>query len=579
MLNRLQRWLTTPTQSQRWRYLWFGLSCCAPLLYGALALKQGWGDAIVQDDARQYLFWMQRFSNPSLFQGDPIADYFQSVSPVGYVGLYRLGAAVGLEPFLLNKLLPPVLALVTTGYFFWLTLEILPVPFTGFAATLLLNQTLWMKDDVVSATPRAFVYPLFVASLYAWVSYRAHPKRSLTLATLSCGVPLLLLGLFYPQYVLVMSGVLVLGLVQRPSAAGGRWRLQLTERDAVFCGVSLGIALAVVAYYSLTVSDYGPTITAEQARQLPEFWPGGRNFFFSDNLWWFYVLGDRSGLLHVGLVRPATLCLGLGLPALWRRSPLLRDSAQQGILWRIWLAGFIWFLAAHLLLFRLHLPSRYMDHTWRFVMAIAAALVVTTAVDALLRWGQRARRPLVAAGGLSLIAGLLLAYPAFVEDFPLTKYKAGQSPQLYQFFREQPADIRVASLTEEASNLPTFAARSVVVAREYAIPYHLGYYLPFRERAIALTKAQYTPDLRELQAAIRRYDIDFWLLEGNAFEADYVSRSWVAQYEAELQAALTPFHGGVKPALAVAAPLCRRKEVRSQVIDAACVLKLSLPPQ
>lgn len=568
----LQRWLVTPTLSQRRRYLWFGLSFGAPLLYGLLALGQGWGDLVVQDDARQYLFWMARFSDPAAFPDDPIADYFQSVTPLGYMGLYRAGAALGIDPFTFNKLLPIPLALITTAYMFWLTLTVLPIPFTGFVATLLLNQTLWMKDDIVSATPRAFLYPLFAAFLYYWAQYRANPKRSLGPAIAGVALPLLLLGLFYPQYVLVASAILGLQLV----SLAPRPHLQLSRRNRLFCGAGLAIAAAVIAYYALTASDYGPTITAAQARNLPEFWPGGRNFFFSPNRWWFYFLGDRSGLFHVGLVRPATLCLGLGLPLVWRRwSPVIQ---VQGLLWRLWLAGFIWFGLAHLLLFRLHLPSRYMDHTWRFVMAIAAAIVVTAIVNGLL---QR-RRSLI---GLGLVALLLLVYPAFVEDFPLTKYKLGRVPQLYSVLQTLPQNSRIATTAEVASNIPTFATRSVLVAREYAIPYHLGYYLPFRQRAIALAQAQYTPDLAELQAVIRRYDIDFWILEGGAYAPEYPFKSWISQYEADIPA-LRAFEQGASPALATVAPSCRQTTVRSlQLIDASCILawpaknEVESPPQ
>ncbi|MGF1536365.1 MAG: hypothetical protein ACFB4J_07775, partial [Elainellaceae cyanobacterium] len=108
---------------------------------------------------------------------------------------------------------------------------------------------------------------------------------------------------------------------------------------------------------------------------------------------------------------------------------------------------------------------------------------------------------------------------------------------------------------------------------EYAIPYHLGYYLPFRERAIALTQAQYTPDLAQLQATIRRYEIDFWLLDGNAFDPDYLEDSWVAQYASDFQDGLIPFYSGVAPALAEVAPTCSALKLRSlQVIDAGCVL-------
>ena len=35
-------------------------------------------------------------------------------------------------------------------------------------ATLMFNQNIWRKDDLVSATPRAFIYPLFLAFLFYW---------------------------------------------------------------------------------------------------------------------------------------------------------------------------------------------------------------------------------------------------------------------------------------------------------------------------------------------------------------------------------------------------------------------------
>jgi len=69
-------------------------------------------------------------------------------------------AGSGINPPFVNKLLPTVLGPLQPATF-GVCLE-LPVPTAGFIATLLLNQSLWMKDDLVSA-PRAFVYPLFLA--------------------------------------------------------------------------------------------------------------------------------------------------------------------------------------------------------------------------------------------------------------------------------------------------------------------------------------------------------------------------------------------------------------------------------
>ena len=53
----------------------------------------------MQDDARQHVFWMQRFIDSELFPHDLIADYFQSVAPTGYTTLYRIAAALGSIPF------------------------------------------------------------------------------------------------------------------------------------------------------------------------------------------------------------------------------------------------------------------------------------------------------------------------------------------------------------------------------------------------------------------------------------------------------------------------------------------------
>ncbi len=77
---------------------WFSLSLIIAAIYSGLALREAFSHAyIVQDDARQHVFWMQRFIDGELFPHDLIADYFQSVAPVGYTTLYRIAAAVGIH--------------------------------------------------------------------------------------------------------------------------------------------------------------------------------------------------------------------------------------------------------------------------------------------------------------------------------------------------------------------------------------------------------------------------------------------------------------------------------------------------
>ena len=154
--------------------LWFFLSLLIAVYMAWEPLQNSLShDYVVQDDARQHVFWMQRFIDSELFPHDLLADYFQSVAPPGYTWLYQGFAGLGVEPILLHKLLPLPLMLLSTAYGFGICWQLLRVPFAGFLTALLLNISLWMRDDVVSATPVAFAYPLLLAFVYYWL------KRSL----------------------------------------------------------------------------------------------------------------------------------------------------------------------------------------------------------------------------------------------------------------------------------------------------------------------------------------------------------------------------------------------------------------
>lgn len=184
-------------------FFWFTLSMTLAVVCGILGLQQAFSsEYVVQDDARHHVFWMRRFFDPELFPNDIVTDYFQSISPLGYTAFYRMMAFVGIDPIFLSKLLPIVLGMIATGYCFALCLQLLPVPFAGFIATLLLNQNLWLKDDLASGTPRSFLYPLFLAFLYYLV------KR----AFVPCFIIIFLQGLFYPQHLLVYIGIFFLRL-------------------------------------------------------------------------------------------------------------------------------------------------------------------------------------------------------------------------------------------------------------------------------------------------------------------------------------------------------------------------------
>lgn len=567
---RRQKLVTAPKiKFNRRVVFWFSLSLTFAIIYSLLGLRIGFSSYyVVQDDARQHVFWMRRFLDPGLFPNDLLADYFQSVAPLGYTNLYRFFATTGIDPMLLNKFIPTILGVITTGFCFGTCLQIFPIPLAGFLTTLLLNQYLWLRDDLVSGTAVAFFYPLFTGFLFYLL------RRNLLLVC----VAIALLGLFYPQGVFICAGILGLQLV--------RWqhrRIIFTQnrRDYLFCAIALGVAFLVLSVYALKSSEYGPVIIPAEARTLPEFRSTGLSQFFVDIPQHFWFTGQRSGIMpKYGTILPIVATLLL-LPMLLfpKVFPLVKQLTSQGwLLVQITLASLGMFFVAHALLFRLHLPTRYTEHSLRIVTAIAGGIAIAILLDGLLHWAAHTKQNTkqyqwLALGIATLLLTAVIISPAFLEKFPKTDYVIGKFPALYEFFAQQPKDILIASLTEETANIPSFSQRSILVGGVgFPVPYHKGYYAHIRQRTNDLIAAQYSPDLQQVRSFIQKYDIDYWLIEASAWHPVYITRSrWIRQYDAANQA-ISFLHQGKIPALANEVKRCSVFETGDFVVlQASCI--------
>ena len=131
----------------------------------------------------------------------------------------------------------------------------------------------------------------------------------------------------------------------------------------------------------------------------------------------------------------------------------------------------------------------------------------------------------MAALGSALLLGVILSYPLLLPIFPTSGYIKGADPALYQFFLKQPTTIRIASLSDEVDNLPTFCHRSIIIGAECAVPFHPAYYLPLRDRGLQIARAQYSAEPAVVYQCARDQQIDFWLLDRKAFSRKYWHKS------------------------------------------------------
>ena len=494
------------------------------MLYGILFWRIAFeGPYTIQDDARQHVFWMWRYVDATLFPNDLIADYFQSVAPVGYKALYRLGTFAGIHPLTFHKLLPPIICLAGTVYAFYLALAIIPVPLVAFINTLILNQSLWMWDELASGTPKAFSVLLILAFLLH-VSQRN---------MWACAIAIALQGLFYPH--LVFISVLLLALRTAWPNSNRRSNIRLLLVGSI-------VAVLVLLPYLLTTSPYGPVVTLDQAKTMVEFSPSGRNAFFYNNWSKYWFFSGRSGFLPP--IVPTTICLSLCLPLLlWLKLPLLKKISRHGVLIvQLGLASTILFFLSHSVLFRLHLPSRYSRHSLKVIVALAAAMVIVAVLDTglrrLCRQPQQLWRQAIA---LAMVLGVTLVtvgYPLLLDSFLDVVYIDSDRAALYEYIKAQPKDIRIASLANESENIPAFTGRSIMISRGHSLAYHQGYYNQIRPRILDLITGQYSPNLSVLKSVITDYDIDFWLIDENSFNPDNMPRMWFRQFQTEWTTAM-----------------------------------------
>ena len=545
--------------------LWLGLSIIAAMLFSLSGLVPALrSQYTIQDDARQHIFWMQQFSNGELFQGDLITDYFQSVSPLGFKALYRLVSILGIDVFWFNKISPLLIGVATTIYCFAVSYAIFPIAIAGFFTSLLLNQNLWLLDDLSSGTPRAFIYLLLLAFIYYLLKNQ----------TLGCIIILIFQGLFYPPAVLISGFILGLRIVFTSS-----------NRKLEFWGL-VTTSLILVGYAAQT-SKFAPVITAQIAKSLPEFTSWGRSAFFDDSWLQFWLISRRSGFFPIEW-QYSLMCI-YGLTLWWllsypQRFPLVKKTRPEiSIIYQLFFASSCLYFLAHLLLFRLHLPGRYTHHSIRICLALLDGITLTIISNSLTNFLQKfiSSQSLTNKLFRPILLGLLLTallYPTYAaQSYPeRLGYVTGEATELYEFLRTQPSATLITTLSKEADLIPSLTGQSVLIAAEYSIPYHQGYYQQLRQKIVDTIAAQYSSDPQVIKQFIKRYQPDLFLLDHDTFDSNYLQDNlWLQQFNPVTEKATDQLKNKSAIFLVQNSDRCITwQDTQHSLIDAKCLLKI-----
>jgi hypothetical protein len=466
---------------------------------------------VIDDDARQHVYWTYRFVDPELFRDDLLTAFVSSpqVAPPGYQALYWVGARL-MDPLLFSQVLSLLLLVSSVWMVFRLGEELAGIAAAAFAASLF---SLFFLYSSSGGLPKSFAFPLLIAGAYLAVR-----RAWAGLAGL-----LVLQSVFYPPI-----------LVNTMALAGATWLRAARDTPTkgfwtalVLLAMGAGLAVGVLFYvYTAGGPSFGPLITPEEAQTMPEFSARGRTAFHGDT-WLATLWNDRAGIggdRLIGFVLILAVIVLVQLPARPKWPPVAVDL--------VWTSAIL-FALAHLVLFRLHLPSRYVLYSLPLALLLLVGANGAGFVPALeLRWpglvglfrGVRRRWflfwPLLAALG----AGYAVAQNRYFAAWdPLTVRIDADSMAAYRYLETLPKDALIAGHPLEMDNVPLFARRQVLANQELSLPYYPAYYHEVRRRLLDSLEAYYAQDAQVVRRLAERYAVDYVLLDRRQFAPEFLA--------------------------------------------------------
>jgi hypothetical protein len=492
-----------------------GLWLLAGFAWWVRYFPPGTGLTVIDDDARQHVYWTARFQDPGLFPNDPLTDFIASpiFDPVGYQWLYRLGTAF-MDPLPWSRLLTLVLLLLSL----WLLdrllgrLDVTDARCRFFCGVMLLFFYLYAY---AGGFPRTLALPLLLGFLAQQAAARYRVAAGLTVVQ----------ALLYPPVVinsLAVAGWAWAGRGLR-DARGRRWLvdgLAVVAAFAVVAGIYAGF------YGAGGETGYpGPRVTLEQARQMPEFHEDGRSTFFHDSPW-DYALSSRTGLVYIWGFLAIFLITGAfkGL----RRLRLPRLAGD------VILTSFLVYVLAWLVLFRLHLPARYVMYTVPLALIAAIGANAREFFDGAERVcraagrtlpGPRIRRALAAALVLAVLSGYGALQSLVINRFDTQVAVLDRfDREMLEHLRKLPRDALIAGHPLVMDNVPLFSRRSVMANRELSIPYYVGYYRRVRDRLRDMLEGYYAAGWEGVADLRRQYGVDAVVVRKSDFRGEPATR-------------------------------------------------------
>ncbi|HWL93676.1 MAG TPA: hypothetical protein VNT79_09075 [Phycisphaerae bacterium] len=490
---------------------WIFLAFALVILGGAirLAFLMSRSDRF-EDDQRQHVFWAYREGDPELFKNDLVTEHYASsaMAPLGYKFLHstiakmmdaQLGAEIGASCLMLIG----IALIYKTGK----TVTATNSPIGGVVALLTFFLLSFPKVEVMrpflpAMLQRSFEPVLTMLTLIGLVRGRV----------ILVGFTMLLAALVYPIALanIGLSTLIVEGtrLIRTRTLPRG-WLLA-----AILAAGSIGVLAA-----RHVPEKFGALITAGEAREMPIFQVGGRQQMFGAGATTYFFDQPETGLrisLPKFVAAMIVLSILLAIVGL-RRIPFA--------LWAFFAASVISWTAAHLLLFKLYMPGRHPKVAWFFVFAAAAIAPPLWEKFSRAEWGGRIVRllmkPRVAWSGALIVPAVYSIGWGSIQIRANAPAPA-EIRELNEFVKSLPKKTLLAGYPEDVDDIPLVCQRSVLVSRETALAFYMGFFREMEIRIRDCLAALYASDWAAVDHLHAKYGVNVFIVNIERFAPPYV---------------------------------------------------------
>lgn len=451
---------------------------------------------VFYDDARSHLYWRVILQDPSLFPDDLFVHRIRHYFSGGIFDAIYSGLLSFFSLAMSAQIVATTLFLATVTFFN----RILADYGIGMWGRLLACAMLLLfRNDIAIAVQRSFFLPLLMLAWLAWL------RQSLLVYAV-----IAVQAMLYP--VTFVSTLCFVGCMELFRAAEMRSPLQFVKRIAPYAAVALIMGGAVKWLKSRADSEgCGGWIDVETARAMVEFGPLGRDAFWGDSFFTTYIAGAGRADLRLDLCIPLLVLAGISL--VLSRGRLVRRLELVALLG----SSLGLFVLAHVVLFKLYLPTRYVAWTLPlslilltifgleqfrhidFSRFIGGRLIV---LRHLFSSQKRVTQLMLVA--VFIIISVNQVYKPIRMDADMQRFMA--------FARTTGKGVLFAGHPRTMSNVPLFAQRKVLISSEYVHAWTDCYPVNY-ERMKDMLLMYFSPDAQEVRALAEKWGVDYFVME------------------------------------------------------------------